>query len=127
MLTDRYCYTLLMHNELCSRETPSHYVTPLPHPSLSLNTRNAPPRFLVPPCRWERDDKRPLVAYTQILNELSNDEWKKLKLPSPQDVVHRLNVQLPDLLDQVSCEVEPVQCTVVENVGTGPAEQDGGV
>ena len=39
-----------------------------PHPPLPLNTRITPPRFLVPYSRKQRDKKRPVVSYTEILN-----------------------------------------------------------
>ena len=70
-----------------------------PHPPLPLNTRHSPPRFLIPVSKRDRDLKRPIVRYTEILNGLTEEEWSKLKLPSPADVVHRPNLQLPDLVD----------------------------
>ena len=74
-----------------------------PPSPLPLNTRRSHPRFLVPHCKRERDHKRPLVVYTEILNALTDSEWKALKLPSPFDLIPRPNVQLPDLLDPLSC------------------------
>merc|ERR1711888_389200 len=54
-----------------------------PHPPLPLNTRLVPPRFLVPYSHRDRDIKRPIVAYTEVLNNLTEEEWKSLKLPPP--------------------------------------------
>ena len=55
---------------------------------LCLNTRRI---FLL--C----DNKRPLVAYTEVLNNLTEEEWNSLKLPPPTSAVPRPNMQLPDL------------------------------
>ena len=63
----------------------------------SIFHRWCPTRFLVPKCKLQRDHKRPLVAYTEVLNEISDDEWKLLRLP-PVSSVHNVdNKQLPDL------------------------------
>ena len=69
----------------------------LPTPPLPLNTHLDPPRFLVPFSKKERDEKRPLVRYTQVLNRLSDEEWKDLDLPHPSSISPRQNVQLPDI------------------------------
>ena len=45
----------------------------------------------------ERDLKRPIVHYTEILNSLTDVEWASLKLPPVCGVVSRPNKQLPDL------------------------------
>ena len=45
-----------------------------PHPPPPLPTRHAPPRFLVPSCKLERDMRRPIVKYSMVLNELTDEE-----------------------------------------------------
>ena len=72
-----------------------------PHPPLPLNTRLVPPRLLVPVGKRDRDDKRPIVKYTEILNQLTDEEWSLLDLPPPSSISHRHNLQLPDLVDPV--------------------------
>ena len=72
-----------------------------PYPPLPSNTRLAPPRFLVPRCKRERDAKRPVVVYSQLLNDISEEEWKQLKLPPPSSARPVPNVQLPGLLHPV--------------------------
>ena len=67
------------------------------HPALPLGTRYRPPRFLVPKCKLQRDHKRPIVAYSEVLNGLSDEEWVKLKLPPVSLVRHASNQQLSDL------------------------------
>ena len=41
--------------------------------------------------------KRPIVKYTMILNEMTNEEWHARKLPLPDSARPRPNLQLPDL------------------------------
>ena len=67
------------------------------HPPLPLSTRFKPPRFLVPRCRLERDHKRPIVAYSEVLNAITDEEWSQLKLPPVSSVYHSANLQLADL------------------------------
>ena len=43
--------------------------------------------------------KRPIVRYTMILNNLSEEEWHAYKLPPPESAKPRPNMQLPDLKD----------------------------
>ena len=62
---------------------PEHRWWFTPHPPLPLPTRQVVPRFLVPSCKKDRDEKRPIVVYSQMLNLLSEEEWRKLKLPHP--------------------------------------------
>ena len=54
--------------------------------------------FLVPKCKKDRDEKRPIVKYTEVLNSLSIDEWSRLKLPAPSSACPRPNLQCPDLV-----------------------------
>ena len=75
------------------------------HPPLPLNTRKNPPRFLVPKCPRDRDEKRPIVHYTKILNSLSDHEWKLLKLPSPSTCHNQPNCHLPGLFGS-TCDAE---------------------
>ena len=70
-----------------------------PHPPLPLNTRLDPPRFSLPFSKRDRDLKRPIVKYTEILNSLTDEEWERLRLPSPTTAVFRPNLQLPNLAD----------------------------
>ena len=46
-----------------------------------------------------RDHKRPIVAYTLVLNSLTDDEWLELKLPPVSSITTTRNVQLPLLVD----------------------------
>ena len=66
---------------------------------MPLHTRYVPPRFLVPVCprKRERDNKRPIVAYTDVLNGLTDIEWAKLKLPPVSTCVTKPIAQLSDL------------------------------
>ena len=90
----------------------------VPHPPLPLNTRVAPPRFLVPYSKRDRDEKRPIITYTEMLNGLSDSQWKELKLPPPTEVAVRSNVQLSDLDQQYPAKVnEGADCDVVADGG----------
>ena len=51
----------------------------------------------MPRTKLKRDEKRPLVYYTEVLNELSDMEWEDLKLPPVTSVRHSSNRQLADL------------------------------
>ena len=83
-----------------------------------LNNMITTPRFLVPHCKRERDHKKPIVSYTNILNQLSDSEWETYKLPPPSVVVPRPNVQLPDILDPVKpVSVGAVPVAGVHDVG----------
>ena len=54
---------------------------------------------MVPKCNLMRDHKRPIVAYTLVLNSLTDDEWLELKLPPVSSITTTRNVQLPLLVD----------------------------
>ena len=43
--------------------------------------------------------------YTQVLNRLSDEEWKDLDLPHPSSISPRQNVQLPDIAAHASDHV----------------------
>ena len=73
-----------------------------PHPAPPLNTRIKVPRFISPRSTRIRDDRRPIVKYTDILNNLSDEEWSQLKLPDPASAVPATNVQLCDLGDSAA-------------------------
>ena len=68
--------------------------TPLP---LESRGRVAP-RFLVPKIgfRKARQDLRPILQYTQILDSLSNNTWKRLRLCDPNATGHKSQHQVPD-------------------------------
>ena len=68
-----------------------------PHPPVPQGTRYLPPRFLVPMCKLMRDHKRPLVAYTEVLNGITDKEWQELKLPPASWACTSSNLQLSDL------------------------------
>ena len=44
-----------------------------------------------------RGHKRPIVTYTQVLNNLTDEEWKSLKLPPTSTISPKANLQLADL------------------------------
>ena len=67
----------------------------VPHPPLPLNTRTIPPRFFVP--QMTNVDKRPSVAYSIVLNDLSGDKWLTLKLLPPNSCVPKPNLQITDI------------------------------
>ena len=46
-----------------------------------------------------RAHKRPIVAYTIVLNSLTDDEWRELKLPPVSSIAASRNVQLPILVE----------------------------
>ena len=68
-----------------------------PHPPPPLGTRITVPRFLVPFTRKRRGDLRPFVRYAQILNDLSEEEWSDLEMPTPNASLCRPNTQLADM------------------------------
>ena len=70
-----------------------------PHPPLPRDTRISitPPRFLVPKSKLARDQKRPIVVYSMVLNSFSDSEWVTLKLPPVSSTYPSSNKQLPDL------------------------------
>ena len=117
-LADRRLVLVRQFAIACYR-SPIHRWWFTPHPVMPLGTRYRSPRFLVPKCRLQRDHKRPIVAYSEVLNGLSEEEWAKLKLPPVSSVQHASNKQLSDLANpsfQAASDV--TKDTTVNNVAT---------
>ena len=70
-----------------------------PHPPSLANTRQAKPRFSIPLLRLKRDECRPFQKYAELLNEISTEEWKLLRLDQICHKLSRPNVQLQDLAE----------------------------
>ena len=54
--------------------SPEHRWWFTPHPDHPLATKLSTPRFYIPKSEKVRDEKRPIIKYTQVLNNLSEDE-----------------------------------------------------
>ena len=67
-------------------------------PSLS-KTRTALPRFSIPLLKLRRSENRPFQKYAELLNAISPEEWKRLRLDQIHHELSRPNVQLQDLAE----------------------------
>ena len=67
-------------------------------PSLT-KTRNALPRFRIPLLKLRRSENRPFQKYAELLNAISPEEWKRLRLDQIHHKLSRPNVQLQDLAE----------------------------
>ena len=67
-------------------------------PSLT-KTRSALPRFRIPLLKLRRSENRPFQKYAELLNAISPEEWKRLRLDQIHHKLSRPNVQLQDLAE----------------------------
>ena len=66
----------------------------VPNPA---NTRIDLPRFEIPLLKLRRSENRPFQKYAELLNGISPDDWKRLRLDQIPLKQSRPNVQLQDL------------------------------
>ena len=78
------CYNL-DHNELCSKtyKGPKHNSWFTPSPTPKANTRQIQTRFILPVVKTQRASSAPITYMTQLLNNLSDVEFKRLCKPPP--------------------------------------------
>ena len=68
-----------------------------PTPPPPMGTRVKPPRFIVPSYYTSRSDGMPLSVFARALNEISEEEWARLDLLSPDSCSSKPNLQLSEL------------------------------
>ena len=68
-----------------------------PTPPPPMGTRVKPARFIVPSYHTSRSDGIPLSVFASVLNEISEEEWDRLDLPSPNSCSSKPNLQLSEL------------------------------
>ena len=64
-------------------------------------------------------ERRPIVAYTKVLNGLTTEEWHKLKLPSPSSCRPKPNLQIADVA------ADPSFVPSLSSLSLGRAVSDG--
>ena len=74
--------------------SPEHQWWFRPHPPAPCNTRTVLPRFQTPVETSARADKRPLVVYAKMLNQMSDDEWCARGLDKAVCATPMPNIQL---------------------------------